>query len=297
MTTLTKIRINRAALMLTLGILTSHVTLHAQFVAISDDFSTTAPLTGSTPDSGSGNWTTISGAPAISVSGGSAQLAATGGEASQLNFRSTTGDFSTGIFYYGFDFTVATEGTINTSATLSALAGFREGTAASGSFEASFSVFRPTTAARTNSGLPTAGADQVVAGLFIGATFNAESSNLTEWSAALDRGTTYRVVIGLNLDTDTATLWINPTSLASTSIQISGVTDNARGIFLRQGAASHGAVSVDNVVLNTDFSTAATTVPEPSVFAFLGGFTALGFTATRRRSRHLSSASSQVAAP
>lgn len=274
-------------MVLALGILVPRVTSQAQFVALSDDFSAAGPLSGSTPDSGSGNWTTISGTPAITVSGGSAQLAATGGEASQLNFRSSTGDFSTGIFYYGFDLTVATEGTIGTSATLSALTGFREGTATSGSFEAAFGVFRPTTMARNNSGLPAAGADQVVAGLFIGATFNAETSNLTEWSVALDRGTTYRAVIGLNLDSDTATLWINPTSVASTSIQIGGITDNARGIFLRQGAASHGAVSMDNVILNTDFSTAAVAVPESSAFALLCGFTALGLASTRRRSRTL----------
>lgn len=295
MTTLTNIRIFLT--MLALSLLVPHSILHAQFVAISDDFSTVGPLSGSTPDSGSGNWTTISGSPAIGVSGGSAQLAATGGEASRLNFRSSAGDFSTGTFYYGFNFTVSTEGSINTSATLSAFTGFRTGTDGSGSYAASFSVFRPSGTARSNSGLPAAGGDQVVAGLFTGATFNAETSNLTEWSAALDRGTTYRAVIGLNLDSDTATLWINPTSLASTSIQISGVTDNARGIFLRQGAASHGAISVDNVVLNTDFSIAAVAVPEPSAFALLGGFTVFGFTATRRRSRHLSFASRQIAAP
>lgn len=287
MITLTNIRIFLT--MLALSLLIPHSILHAQFVAISDDFSTSGPLSGSSPDSGSGAWTTISGTPAISVSGGSAHLAATGGEASQLNFRSSTGDFSTGIFYYGFDLSVATDGTIGTSATLSALTGFREGTAASGSFEASFGVFRPTTTARNNSGLPAAGADQVVAGLFIGATFNAETSNLTEWSAALVRGTTYRAVIGLNLDSDTTTLWINPTSLASTSIQIAGVTDNARGIFLRQGAASHGAVSIDNIVVNTDFSTAVGAVPESSAFAFLGGVASFGFAATRRRSRTLRS--------
>lgn len=114
---------------------------HAQFVAISDDFSAPGPLVGTTPDSGVGTWTTLGGTPALTVSGGNVVIAASGGEAAQVNFRTGTGDFTTGTFYYGFNFAVSAAGTISTSNSVQAIAGFRTGTAASGSYAAGFGVF------------------------------------------------------------------------------------------------------------------------------------------------------------
>jgi hypothetical protein len=256
----------------------------AQFVAIADSFSTTGPLAGSTPDSGAGNWTAISGSPALEVENGQVTIAASSGEAAQLDFRSDTGSFKTGTFYYGFDFMVSASGSISTSDTVQAIAGFRQSTAASGTYAVGFGTFRPTTNASNHSSIPSTGTSEVVAGIFAGFSLNASSNPLTAWSSSLNRGETYRVVLGFNLDADTLSLWLNPTSMASTSVTLTGISAEARGIFLRQGAASHGEIQIDNVVVQTEFLPAAA-IPEPAAFAWFAALGALGLAVTRRRCR------------
>lgn len=246
-----------------------------QFTSIADDFSSASALTGSTPDSGLGVWQNSTGTSgAISATGGSAKLLTSNNESAQLNFASS--DLSTGTYYLGFDFSVSATGTINPNDTIQSIAGFRIGTASSGSIVASFGVFRPSGNAQTFSEAPSTTTGQVVAGIFTGASLNATTDSLTEWATPLSRGTTYHAVLGLNLDSDLLRLWINPTSVTSTYIELTGLTTNARAIFLRAGYSSTGDIDLDNLIVNQDFATAAA-IPEPASFAL---FTALATAAS-----------------
>lgn len=265
-----------------IGILGLPIASFAQFTAITDDFSVAGNLTGSTPDSGVGNWTTNnSSTPALTVSSGILNIAGGSGESSQVNFASS--NLSSGTIYMGFDFMVSSSGTINTSPSIQAVAGFRSGTAsASGAYAVSFGAFRPNTNAQTASGSPSTTTSQVVVGLFTDTSFSADSSNLTEWSTVLNRGQTYRVVLSFDLSNDTASLWINPNSSSSTSVTITGITADARGVFFRQGAATHGDISIDNLAVSQTFDIASA-VPEPATYALFGGLSVLGLAAFRRR--------------
>lgn len=260
----------------------------AQFTPITEDFSTTGPLVGSTPDSGLGDWTRSSGGtPALSTASGALGLAASAGESAQLNFASV--NLGGGTIYMGWDFTVSADGSLNTSDSVQAIAGFRSGTPASGSFELSFGVFRPSAAAQTFSGVPSTTTSQVVAGLFTGTSLNASNTDLAEWAVVLNRGVAYRAVLGVDLDADEARLWINPVSVASSSVAVP-FDAAVRGVFFRQGGASHGEVTIDNLSVSRDFAAAAafpvSAVPEPSASALLLGLFATSAAFTRRRQRN-----------
>lgn len=252
--------------------------------AIVDTFSSGSALTGRAPDSGLGGatWTNISGTTGLTVSGGTLSIAAAAGEASQLNFSAS--NVASGTYYMGFDFTVSSSGTISTSDTIQAIAGFRSGTAGSGSYALSFGDFRPSTNAQTFSGAPSTTTSQVDVGIFTGSSLNATTSALTAWSSPLSRGTTYRVVLGIDASNNTGTLWINPASSGSTSITITGITLDPRGVYLREGASSHGAITIDNLSFTSDFNTAAA-IPEPSTYAALFGVAALIGAIWQRRRR------------
>ena len=258
------------------------VVASAQFTAITDDFSTTGNLTGSTPDSGVGSWTLISGTTgSIQVSGGSLTINGAGTtEAAQVNFASS--NLTSGTIYLGFDFNLATQ-TISTTASASAIAGFRTGTAASGSYALGFATFRPGASSQSANSLPSTTTSQFDVGIFSGSSATISTAGtISGWASALNMGTTYRAVIGLNLTTDTASLWINPTSSGSTSITLSAVAADIRGVFLRQGATSHGVVGMDNLAVSMDFNTAAA-IPEPSTYAAIFGALALAGVALQRR--------------
>lgn len=263
---------------------------HAQFTAITDDFSTTGSLTGSTPDTGVGNWTNISGTSgAIATSSGSLSLAAAGStEATQVNFASS--NLSSGTIYMGFSLNVSSSGSIGTNDSISSIAGFRVGTAVSGSNSFAVGVFRPSTNAQTFSSAPSTTTSQFDIGIFTGTSFNASSSVLPVWASALTRGTTYRVVLGFDLTNDTASLWVNPTSVTSTFITYSSVTDAVRGVYLRQGISTTGNITIDDLAVSQIFNTAAA-VPEPSTYALFGGVAALSLVFIQRfRSRRVKSA-------
>ena len=264
--------------LLLLGLLASALTASAQFTPIADDFSTAGTLVGSTPDAGGGAWTQISSSsPAHAVSTGALGLSASSGESAQLNFA--TSNLSSGTIYMGWDFTVSATGSISTSDSIQAVAGFRSGTASSGAFELSFGIFRPSAAAQSFSGATSTTTAQVVVGVFSGTSLNASTNNLVEWSSALNRGAQYRAVLGLDLVNDEARLWIAPASEASIAL---GSTAAIRGVFFRQGAASHGVVSIDNLVVSQDFASAAA-IPEPSSFAPILALCAFGAASLRRR--------------
>jgi hypothetical protein len=257
----------------------------AQFAGIAEDFSTTGNLAGTTADTASGSWASISGSGGPVVSSGALSIAAASGDAAQLNFSAT--NLSVGTIYFGFDFTVSSSGSLGTSGTISAFTGFRSGTASTGSNALGFGAFRPTGDAQSVSGLSSTSTSQFYAGLFGGSGHNATSSPLTAWSAPLDRGTRYRAVIGFDLSNDLAQLWIDPSSSSSSSITLTALTSSPRGIFVREGAASHGSVTLDNFNVAQDFDTAAglSAIPEPSTYAAIFGGIALISAAIHRRRR------------
>jgi len=251
--------------------------------AIVENFSTASGLTGTTPTSGlaGATWTNISGSTGLIVSSGALTIAGSAGEAAQLNFNAT--DVAAGTLYLGFDFTVSASGTISTNDTVSAIVGFRSGTASSGSYALSFGDFRPSANAQTTSSAPSTTISQVAVGIFTSSSFNASSAPLSAWSTALTRGTTYRIVLGFDTTNNTGSLWINPTSVSSTSITLTGVTNDPRGIFVREAASTHGSSTFDNLSVSTSF-TAASAIPEPSTYAALAGAVVLiGAIVLRRR--------------
>ncbi|PAW65832.1 MAG: hypothetical protein B9S34_09605 [Opitutia bacterium Tous-C1TDCM] len=264
------------ALVLALVLASVAAPLPAQTVA--DDFSTAGALVGSTPDAGTGLWTQIgaSAASPLTVAGGSLALAASSGQSAQLNFAA--GDVAAGTIYAGITFSV-TPGTISsTSGTISTFFGFRSGTAATGDYEVAAGLFRPNGTAQTAGALPTT-TSQFQVGFGDGA---ALPNGGTRWTETGTTGTSYRLVLAWNLDTDSARLWLNPTSELSAFTDIgSGLTGVARGIFVRQGAATSGQINLSNLQVATDFATAAA-IPEPSTYATAAGLAVLGLAWFRR---------------
>jgi hypothetical protein len=257
----------------------------ATFVEISDDFSTLGSLTGTSTDAGSATWSNISGTSgSITTGSGVVSLSTSPSESTQVNFTSGSGDLTTGTLYLGFTFT-ANIASISTSATIQSIAGFRTGTNASGSFALGFGTIRPSGAGATALGLPTTSTSQVAVGIFSG---SSSSTAIGGWASPLTQGTSYRIVIGLDLDNNVATLWIDPTSTSSTSVTLSGITADVRGAFLRQGNASTGNSTLDNLIVSQTFATASA-VPEPATYAFFGGLAVLGLAAFRRRPSSLRS--------
>jgi hypothetical protein len=262
------------------AILTTNLSA-ATFVEISDDFSSVGSLTGTTADIGGSSWSNINGTSgSISTSAGVVSLDTNASESTQANFTSGTGDLSTGTIYLGFTLNVSVQ-SIATNATIQSIAGFRTGTNVSGNFALGFGTIRPTGAATTALGVPATNTSQFAAGIFAG---SSASTTIAGWATPLTQGTSYRVVIGLDLDNNSAALWIDPDSPSSTSVVLSGLTANVRGVFLREGNASTGNSSLDDLVVSESFSKAAA-VPEPASFACLGGLAALGFAVTHRRAR------------
>ncbi len=257
----------------------------AQVTPIVENFATTGALSGSTPGSGVGSWATISGSGGLGVSGGTLAIAGSSGQSAQLNFSNA--NVSTGVVYLGFDYSVSAGGTLSTSDTISGVVGFRSGTNTSGSYALSFGTFRPSASASSTSGLAANATNQVTAGIFTGSSQNASTTALTAWSSALTRGDTYRVVVGLDTSSNTATLWINPTATTSTSVVLSGVSLDPRGVFVREGSSSHGAITLDRLFASENFEVAAglTAVPEPSTYAAIGGAVALLTAVAKRRRR------------
>ena len=258
------------------GLLLAAVSSYGQ--SIVDDFSTSGNLVGSTPDTGVGTWTQINSTSSspLSVSGGILTLDAGSGQSAQLNFNSS--DISSGTVYAGITFSVASSTISGTSNNISTFFGFRSGTASSGSYELGVGLFRPGATAQGAGALDTT-TSQFQVGFGDGSSL---TNGGTRWDSVSSTATSYRLVIGWDFTNNTGQLWLDPTSAGSTSITISsGLTETARGIYVRQGAATSGQIALSNLQVSTDFATAAA-IPEPSTYAAVLGAIILAVVFWRR---------------
>lgn len=122
------------------------------------------------------------------------------------------------------------------------------------------------------------------------ANANWNTGNSAEFPLDLSLNTTYHVVVEYNLVSQQTTLWVNPTSSASTSVTatdaaVPGNTPqlNIGAFNLRQGVSTTtgapGVIALDNLSITTAFSA----VPEPGEYAALFGGGLVAFALLRRR--------------
>jgi len=221
---------------------------------IKDTFQTSGNLVGSNPQVGVGTWTQIASGAALVVSGGKVAVLASNDQKAQLNFN--TANFTTGTIYAAVTIRVASGTITATSNTLSTFFGFRSGTPASGVYELGLGVFRPSGTAQASGALNTT-TSQFQIGFGEGSSLTAGGAR---WGSVSAVDTDYRVVIEWNLDNDTGRLWVNPTSISSPSVSLAGLIGTARGVYIREGAGTHGQVSISNLLVSTDFTAVANSV-------------------------------------
>jgi hypothetical protein len=113
-------------------------------------------------------------------------------------------------------------------------------------------------------------------------------------SIDLSTNTTYTVVLGYNVDTTGAQLWINPANSAATPVVTVAGTNSQRGIRrvalnLRNKVQTNvdlGAFTLDNLVVATTLAeVGVAAVPEPATVSLISGSFLLGLVAFRRRLR------------
>lgn len=216
-------------------------------ILISDNFPMNGNLVGSMPATG-GIWTTITGAAnPLQVTGGELKIPATNAEDAASQFSAA----QTGAIFAGFNFTLTT---LPTTPQGSYIASFRDGTPGSGTYTGRFMLGRLGGSGLTEFqiGVSNTGAD-------------LSDPGAVRWATSLTLNTTYRIVLRFDTTTDQTTLWVNPVSIASTNVTATDVLSviNLDGFSFRSSSASHGASSIDGLVVGTQFSEVA--VPEPSV--------------------------------
>lgn len=110
------------------------------------------------------------------------------------------------------------------------------------------------------------------------------NSVTSSWGSNLSTNKTYRIVFSFTEGTtDSASVWVSPTSIGSTSISATPTATNSIGsLLLRQDVSFGQTVTIDDLIVTSSFDAAAA-IPEPSSFATLAGIGALGFCALRRR--------------
>lgn len=111
----------------------------------------------------------------------------------------------------------------------------------------------------------------------------------------LNLNTDYTVVLGYNIDTTAAQIWINPadqTALPVASAAGSNSVQSIRRITLgidnndgAGGFSNMGQFTLDNLMSATTLGEVGVAVPEPSTYALIFGGIAVGFILLRRRTR------------
>lgn len=236
-------------LMITLGILAAGVAGANATTLLQDDFSyVDGSLVGNTPPIG-GIWTNHSGTIGdIQVSSETVLLSDSASEDASSLFAVA----ATGSLFYGFDVSVEDPGSY-TGTDFEYFAHFYD---SSGNFD-----FR----SRVDV------VDFTATGFKFG--FSAGSSTADAiWATELSYGTTYRLVASFDLDTGAASLWVNPTSVGSTSITSTGDVAAAGldGFAFRQSSATPDMnLTIDNLSVGTEFGDVAA-VPEPGTVALVG---------------------------
>ena len=190
------------------------------------------------------SWANFSGtAGTLLVAGGQAVVNGTAAEDASLALSGAP--YSTGTLYYGFDLTMSA--IPSAGGTYIAMLG--TGT----------STFRDRLFATTGSGSTYS--------LGIG---NGTAAGAT-WATSLNLSTTYRVVVGADLATDTTYLWINPANELSTSVSATAASTVAAAWFGFRQASGGGTANIDNLSVGTTFSDAMPApVPEPATMGLLG---------------------------
>jgi len=235
-------------------------------ILIQDNFPTNGDLVGTTPSTG-GIWTTISGtAGTLDVASGAVSILAGNNEDGTSQFASA----QTGDVFAGFNFTMTTLPT--TTSTGEYFASFRDGTPASGTYNGRLFARRIT-------GSP---ANEFQIGVS-NATGNVSDAGAVLWGSNLTLNVNYRIV--LRFDTaagDDMTLWVNPTTIASTNVTSTDAdpVTSMDGFAFRQASAAHGAASIDNLIVATTFAEA---IPEPSTWALIALGSAFMLWNIRRR--------------
>lgn len=73
----------------------------------------------------------------------------------------------------------------------------------------------------------------------------------TPWATALALNTPYRIVIGYNIDTGAANLWVDPTMSSDTNLSYSDSTTSISGIAFRQSSGDPGWLADDMIAATT----------------------------------------------
>lgn len=111
---------------------------------------------------------------------------------------------------------------------------------------------------------------------------SSSSSTAVNWASDLSFNHNYQVVLAYDYDSGDSTLWVDPTSEASTSITYDGsYSDAVTAMAFRQASpSSDNYQAIDNLVVATTFQEALTGVPVPepatTALAALGGLALIG---------------------
>eukprot|EP00900_Chrysochromulina_parva_P015551 jgi/Chrpa1/23998/Chrysochromulina_OHIO_Genome00025001-RA len=211
---------------------------------VGDDFSTNGNLVGTTPNPVGGVWTAHLGAGSgpITVSQGAITVSSSAAEDVNSAFTSVV---SAGSVYAGMN--------INYAVPSSTTAG------------------TPAYFTHLNIGAGTANPCRVIPTGQTGNTYKlAISAGGTEVTPAtaenLAYGTTYRLVYSYIIATKKCSLWVNPTSEASTSIVSSGVASSPsidRIVFRQATATPPWTLSIRNLIVATTFAEVCPPPPPP----------------------------------
>lgn len=199
---------------------------------------------------GQGGWAAHSaaGANPVQVSNGSIAIQQPSGSAEDVNHSlgATLGAGDT--WYYSMNVDVTS------SSTLVYFAMLLQGT---GNFEGKLFV-----------------APSTVGGDFVFGITGSASTAPTTWATGLSFGSDYQVVVAYDFDTTNATLWVDPTSQSSTSVNNTGSFDDAATAIAFRQSGGGSVETIDNVIVGTTFDDVVPTgTPEPSSIALaaLGG--------------------------